>query len=100
MWFRDAGSVCAAEAGKGQLESKIANAKQGWKGPSRGLASALAYVLVGAQVAQANCFVQSDISRVTPAGWKVDMPSNCPGSNTQKTYLYFPQTSCTPLDLT
>jgi len=60
----------------------------------------LAYLLAGTQVAQANCFVQSDIQRITPAGWKVDMPSACPASNSQKNYVYFPQSNCTPLDLT
>jgi hypothetical protein len=28
------------------------------------------------------------------------MPSTCPASNYQKGYLYFPQSNCTPLDLT
>src|ERR1051325_5826876 len=82
----------------GAADISTSRPRNGWS--SRVLASLLAYVLAGTQFAQANCFVQSDIQRVTPASWKVDMPSSCPTSNTQSTYLYYPQTNCTPLDLT
>jgi len=67
---------------------------------ARSLASFLAYVLAGTQIAQANCFSQSDLRHVSPAGLKVEMPSPCPMSNKPGNYAFFPQTNCTALDLT
>lgn len=45
------------------------------------------------------CFSQAQIANVTPSGWRIYQNTSCPTSNSQPSYKYFPETTCTPAQM-